>query len=207
MKVFGRFCLFTFVPLIIYLLSGCVPSGIYLPDNFSSIHEVYPSADAIDQVSGAPDSAFRKAVYAVPYGDVFRTAEVTATQLMMTIETLDEDSGIILAYSIVPEPQPFEQTQVCMGLKNEVRYYYAIKIRETGPATTEVTLVSKAQGRCCYPGGTTVGGTVGSLMGVPFDEWQAMCEDFASVHYSTKQEDVLQYFNFMRLNLMNAGLI
>jgi hypothetical protein len=154
-----------------------------------------------------PSSGYRKVTYQASYADVFRTAEVAAVQNMMSIEKLDEDNGLILASKISPEPQPFEQSQVCTGLKHEVRYFYAILVEETGPYTSDVTLVSKAQGRCCYAGGATVGGAVGSMMGVPFEEWKRKCLEFSTIHYSDKQQDILQYFNFLRLHLLNAGLI
>ena len=193
--------------LTIYFLSGCVPSGVYLPERFKTIDQVYPSLASIDQIATAPSTGYRKEQYQAPYEDVFRLVEVTAVQTMMTIETIDSDSGIILASKIAADPQPYEQSQVCMGLKNEVRYFYAIGVKELGPTTTQVSLVAKAQGRCCYPGGKTVGGAVGSMMGVPFEEWKQKCLEFSSVHFSDKQEEVLQFFNFMRLNLLNAGLI
>jgi hypothetical protein len=188
-------------------MNACVPSGIYLPEKFMTIDQVFPSTDQLIPSGDNPVSGYRKVTYPVSYADVFRSSEVTAVQNMMNIEKVDEDSGVILASKVTPEPQPFEQSQVCMGLKNEVRYFYAIKVEETGPSSTDVTLVIKAQGRCCYAGGATVGGAVGSMMGVPFAEWKKKCLEFSSVHYSDKQQDISQYFNFLRLNLLNAGLI
>ena len=191
----------------IIVLSGCVPSGIYLPEKFSTIKDVYPTGMEIDKTSDAPESSFRRESYPAPYADVFRLAEVSAVQNMMTIDSVNEDDGVILASKISPDPQPFERSQVCGALKNEVRYFYAIKVRELGATSTQVSLVGKSQGRCCYPGGTTVGGTVGSMMGVPFEEWKQKCHEFSSVHYADKPSEILQYFNFLRLNLLNAGLI
>lgn len=193
--------------ILLLLLNACVPSGIHLPEQFMTIDQVFPSTDQMVPAGEPPTSGYRKVTYQVPYADVFRTAEVAAVQNMMTIDKLDEDNGVILASRITPEPQPFEQSQVCAGLKNEVRYFYAILVSETGTSSSDVTLISKAQGRCCYAGGKTVGGAVGSMMGVPFAEWKRKCQEFSSIHYSDKQQDVLQYFNFLRLNLLNAGLI
>jgi len=192
--------------ILVFFLTGCFPSAIRLPEKFSTIKEVYPSDEVFDHLEGVPTDSFKKVVFKVPYEDVFRTAEVSATMAMFSIESVDKTRGVILAMKVTPEQQPYELAPVCMGHKNEARYFYGIKVKEVGPTTTEVIILSKAQGACCYAGGASVGSAVAGGLGLLKGPREA-CQAFSTVHWATSLQDLGLFFTNMRLNLTAAGLI
>lgn len=192
------FCVALFV-----FLNGCFPRGIVLPDRFSTLKEVYPSDDVFDNLEGIPADSYKRATYQAPFEDVFRIANVSATQAMMSVESINKTTGIIYAMKVTQEPGVWNYN-ACGSAKNEKRYFYAIKVSETGPEATEILVLSKAQGAACYAGGASIGTVVGSGMGL-FKKDEA--EAYATVHWSTKLQDLLEYFNLIRNNLIAEGLI
>ena len=196
MNVF--FCVVLFV-----FLNGCFPRGIVLPERFSTLKEAYPSDDVFDNLEGVPPDSYKKVTYQAPYEDVFRIANISATQAMFSVESINKSAGIIYAMKITQEPGVWNYS-ACGSAKNEKRYFYAIKISETGSETTEIIVLAKAQGAACYAGGASVGTVVGSGMGL-FKKDEA--EAYASVHWSTKLQDLLEYFNLIRNNLIAEGFI
>lgn len=190
------------VALFVFL-NGCFPRGIVLPERFSTLKEVYPSDDVFDNLEGIPPDSYKRATYQAPYEDVFRIANVSATQAMMSVESINKTTGIIYAMKVTQEPGVWNYN-ACGSAKNEKRYFYAIKVSETGPEATEILILSKAQGAACYAGGASIGTVVGSGMGL-FKKDEA--EAYATVHWSTKLQDLLEYFNLIRNNLIAEGLI
>jgi hypothetical protein len=192
------FCVVFFV-----FLYGCFPRGIVLPDKFSTLKEVYPSDDVFDNLEGISPDSHKRVAYQAPYEDVFRIANVSATQAMMSVESINKSTGIIYAMKVTQEPGVWNYS-ACGSAINEKRYFYAIKISETGPETTEILILAKAQGAACYAGGASVGTVVGSGMGL-FKKEEA--EAYATVHWSKKIQDLLEYFNLIKNNLIAEGFI
>lgn len=202
MSTFSRsvMSLLSFV-IFVFFLSGCFPRAIYLPERFSTIDEVYPSGEVFDHLGDVPVDSYKKVVFEAPYEDVFRIAEVSATQAMFNIESVDKAKGLIFALKVTQEPGVWNYS-ACGSPRNDKRYFYAIRVKETGPTTTEVTILSKAQGASCYAGGASVGTAVGTGLGV-FNKDKAVA--YASVHWSTNLQDLLQYVTLMRNNLIASG--
>lgn len=192
-----------FCAALFVFLNSCFPRGIVLPERFSTLKEVYPSDDVFDNLEGIPPDSYKRATYQAPYEDVFRIANVSATQAMMSVESINKTTGIIYAMKVTQEPGVWNYN-ACGSAKNEKRYFYAIKVSETGPEATEILILSKAQGAACYAGGASIGTVVGSGMGL-FKKDEA--EAYATVHWSTKLQDLLEYFSLIRNNLIAEGLI
>jgi hypothetical protein len=189
--------------MVVFFLTGCFPKGIYLPEKFSTIEEVYPSDEIFDQLEGIPADSYKKVAFEAPYEDVFRVAKVSATQAMFNVESVDKSKGLIFAMKVTQE-QGVWNYNACGPPKNDKRYFYAIKVIETGSTTTEVVIVSKTQGAACYAGGASVGTAVGTGLGL-FNKKKAQA--YASVHWSNNLQDLLQFLTLIRNNLIAAGLI
>ena len=189
--------------MLVFFLMGCFPKGIYLPEKFSTIQEAYPSDKVFDHLEGIPVDSYKKVAFEAPYEDVFRVAKVSATQAMFNVESVDKSKGLILAMKATQE-QGVWNYNACGTPKNDKRYFYAIKVIETGSTTTEVIILSKTQGASCYAGGASVGTVVGKGFGL-FNKKKA--EAYASVHWSTNLQDLLQFLTLIRSNLIAAGLI
>ncbi|MBN2515237.1 MAG: hypothetical protein JXC33_04300 [Deltaproteobacteria bacterium] len=189
--------------MLVFFLAGCFPKAIYLPEKFSTIEEVYPSDEIFNNLKDVPADSHKRVVFEVPYEDIFRIAQVSATQAMFNVESVDKSKGFIRAMKVTQEPGVWNYN-ACGSPKNDKRYFYAIKIIETGPTTTEVIIVSKEQGASCYAGGASVGSAVGTAFGL-FNKEKAVA--YASVHWSTNLRDLLQFFTLIRNNLIAAGLI
>ena len=164
---------------------------------------MYPSDTIFDNLEGIPADSYKRVTYEAPYEDVFRIANISATQAMFSVESIDKSKGIIFAMKVTQE-QGVWNYNACGSPKNEKRYFYAIKVTEIGPETTEILVLSKTQGAACYAGGASVGTVVGSGMGL-FRKDEA--EAYATVHWSTKLQDLLDYFNLIRTNLIAEGFI
>ena len=186
---------------VVFFLTGCFPKAIYLPERFSTIEEVYLSYEVFDHLEDVPDDSFEKIELKVPYEDVFRVVEVSATQAMFSVKSVDKNIGIILAMKATQEPGVWNYN-ACGTPKNDKRYFYAIKVLDTGPTTTEVIILSKVQGASCYAGGVSVGSVVGKGLGL-FNKDNA--EAYASVHWATNLQDLLQFLALVKNNLYAAG--
>jgi len=183
------------------VLGGC---GTWLPVKFAKVEEVFTFAKPIESTGHIPSSSIKKNLFNAPYEDVYRAVSVSISQAQMNVEEEDKSKGIILAVRTIQALPPLYVGNTCdsAGSRGNTRpqprnYYYAIMVVEKGPKSTEVTAISKAQGRC----------NNGFCLG----DAGAGCDTYSSVHWSTIEENSLpeltQLMTFIRNNLIQAGLL
>jgi hypothetical protein len=167
------------------------------------VEEAFPFSRPLASTGDIPFSSIKRNVFHAAYEDVYRAVSISISQAQMNVEKEDKSNGIILAVRTIQTLPPLGVgTCDAAGSRGNTRpqqrnYYYAIMIVEKGPKTTEVTAISKTQGRC----------NNGPCLG----ESGAVCTGYASVHWSTVEENSLpeltQLMTFIRNNLVQAGLI
>ncbi|VAW67522.1 hypothetical protein MNBD_GAMMA09-167 [hydrothermal vent metagenome] len=187
------------------LFSGCSPINQLV--RFDTVGQVYSS----DQLLKVPDDASRNAIksvtYSVPYADVFRVVDVSATQALFDVDSSNEDEGKILAT---------RETKGLLGEDSIQIFFHAIVVEEKGPRETKVTVLSKVQSSCYkFSGGTRTFyaiSTFGLSELLTAIGGELNCDDHIKVHwvnsdrYSTRKE-VNQLFTIIRNNLIARGLM
>lgn len=180
-----------FVILCCIALTGC---GTWLPERFVRPDEAYSAKEYLQNTDQLPYDSFKKAVFKVPYEDVFRAASVSASQAQFNVEEERKADGVILATRIIQERPPHDGAPGNQR-PHQRNYYYAIVVKERGPKSTEVVIMAKAQGKCLAD----------PLMGT------AQCRAYAIPHWATvydnATQDLGQFMTFLRNNLIMAGLL
>jgi hypothetical protein len=185
-----------------FTLAGC--GHVWIPTRFGTMEEAYSLGDPLRSTEGVPSESMQKVVFNAPYEDVFRAADVSASQTQWLIQKESKAEGIILAIRVLQIPPP-PDTADCPNAAGANRrptqrnYYYAVVIKEKGPKSTEITAVAKVQGRCehksCFLEPTA----------------NAVCERYASLHWATGHDSAMseltQFMTFIRNNLIAAGLL
>lgn len=185
-----------------FFLSSCGPEFVRMPQRFAKVDEVFPPDKPPILPPDIPSDSYKKMVFNAPYEDVYRAAEVSATQAILSIESSDKAKGVIKAELI---------KQITAG---EWHYFFEIALKEIGPKSTEVIVTSKEQGSCnirtqgyvCCLGIMTVG-----LALAMEPARNKKCEEISSVRWATGNTNVMQemtnLMTFIRNNLLQAGVI
>jgi hypothetical protein len=180
-----------FLILCFSALLGC---GTWLPERFVRPDEAYSAKEYFQNTDQLPYESFKKAVFEVPYEDVFRAASLSASQAQFNIEEERKADGLILATRTVQERPPRDAAPGNQR-PHQRNYYYAIVVKEKGPKSTEVVIMAKAQGKC-----------LADPLGSP-----AQCRAYAIPHWAAGHDnptqDLGQFMTFLRNNLIAAGLL
>src|SRR3990172_4127802 len=132
--------------LTLLLLVSC---SAWHPARFASVQEAYVGGEHLAEPSPAPVDSRKKALFDVPYEDMYRAASVSASQAQMSIEWEDKAKGQILAVRVTKGLMPQKSFMQPGNRRPQDKYFfYSIVVRERGPRSTEVSITAKTQGRC-----------------------------------------------------------
>lgn len=190
------------------LLAACTTGpGVV---RMKSATEMFGAAASVNWQDAEPD-AVRRTLLAAPFADVQRAAMVAASQAQFNIEQEDKRGGVLLATRDVRgEWNPGNHNSV-----TNIRYSYLIVVREAGPRSTEVRIGAKVQADCTpYSGiGRTVFAvtTLGISEATGMGEGNARCQRMADGTWAKgqggSQQEMGQFMNFLRNNLIAAGAL
>ena len=198
---FFKILIYMFLIPSLIMLNGCFKD---LPENFSTITDVYPQKET--NIDDAPQGSFMKTSLRVPYEDAFRSATVAASQAQLATIDSDQDLGRILALRATAV-NPLVR-------KGASQYYYLIKVKEVTSNETEITIVTKSEEKCKYA--TPVGLTLFTILTLgillffmPLIAMEnSQCTDKSTLHYDvTSMPEITQFMNFVRNDLIAAGLL
>lgn len=190
------------------LLVACASAPVAF--RMKSAAAMFGPVAQVDWQAAEPD-AVRRSLIAAPFADVQRAAMVAATQAQLNIEQEDKRSGVLLATRDVrAEWNPGNHNSV-----TDMRYAYLILVRETGPRTTEVLIASKVQANCRPYSGmertlfavTTLGISEAAGLGGGNARCQSIAEGMWAQGQVGSQQEMGQFMNFLRNNLIAAGAL
>jgi len=191
--------------------AGCASSPkVQLAD----VREVFTDPKQLASGAGVPAEATKTAVYEVPFEDVFRLANISASQAQLSVEEVQKNAGLIFATRAIMKSAAGFGT----GAPTPHRFFYAISVQELGPKSTRVRVMAKLQGKCEtdveFWGGPTytllaIGSVgIGPLMGSSINK---QCEALRVPHWAINQDsaetEISQFFVFLRNNLLAARLL
>lgn len=195
------------------LALGCttVPDGGNF--RFKSAVELFEESAAMDW-STIPAEANQMTVLPVAFADAFRAATVSATQAQFNIEKIDARQGRLLALRDLRAAwNPGNPNSI-----TSMRYGYLIQLREQGPKLTEVRIAAKVQAYCEAVSGAgrvffavTTFGITEAVDGA--NTWSAndRCKALPAGIWARRpldsQQEMGQFMNFVRNNLLAAGLL
>jgi len=203
MRAFSPIMKFVLTTVLACLIFGTGCNKV-LPNRFVTIKEAYPTSESVQPPSQVSSDTFKKAVFEAPYEDVFRFAQVAASQAQLNIEGTDKANGVILATRVAKTFTPDGE--------RESRYHYGIIVKETGPKTTEVTISTKKQTSCSKLHEGTAGFltciSFGLLAPLAIVDAVKCTEEKASLQWTTDSlPEINQFLTLIRNNLIAAGLI
>jgi hypothetical protein len=161
-------------------------------------------------VVDVPPESQKKLVLEVPFEDAWRASIQAIVQAQFNVESSQKAKGVILGKKIKTYNR---------GLQGEwvykTEYTYAVLVNETGPKTTEVRVLSKAQGSCRVHGvgmyALMIVGIITILFIPIFYSESSDCKELISVpHWAggpENEEQLTQVSSFVRNNLIAAGAL
>jgi hypothetical protein len=183
--------------LVTLLLAACAAmTPEERPARFMTVDDAFgSSAQSNEPPQGS--EAIKKTVFNASYEEVFRAVSTSTAQAQFEIQTEDKRAGLILATRDV-QMLWFQQGGV-HGTVTPHLYFYAIRLKELGPKRTEVTIVSKVQGKCF-------------IIHDPFpnkmDEYcPRLSAGMWSEGYHNDAQHLGQFMIFVRNNLLAAGVL
>jgi hypothetical protein len=195
--------LFLLINLLFLLLTQFGCSDKIYPIKFSTVQEAFsdvvkmpvPSAP-----SGAPESSYKTSVFNAPYEEVFRAASASISALLVNVIEEKKDSGYILGIrtdkflnGLLHCPlQPYN------SYPRERHIFYMVLVKEKGPKSTEVSILTKDQGQCVGSG------CIPRVM-------KQNCEWFSNPHWSNGfsglSDEQHRFLAFVRMKLLEAGVL
>ncbi len=171
------------LPVLLLVLGGCAIDGIRAEKIYSvkeafSLNGVRPNIKKLSE----PLNYVRR-VFSVPYSDVFQAANTAATQAMFDVEAFDEKNGLIWA-SVRQSGYP------------RWRHLFEVRVNEVDARKTEVIFLKKFQADST---------DIFSGKHALFPNWMSDKTWPLARSYSSGYPS--KFFKFLRLNLINAGLI
>lgn len=171
------------------------------PDHFAEINEVYGNALLGNLPVSAPSDSRLKVVYAAPYEDVFRAAEVSVAQAQLFVEYTNKDKGIILATRSTKVGSHInnyiEPTMNSSGYLDSEKRYYLIHVNELAAESAAVIIFTKIQFECH--------GQSGIVSNVK------ECMEKTKVHWPSgkekNREPMEMFHNLLRNNLIASGVL
>jgi len=203
-------------------LSGC---GTILPEKFTSADEsfkenelkafLFKGAMEATNKPGSllvPPESQRKMVLEVPFEDAWRASMQAIVQAQFDVESSQKSKGYILAKKLKSKTGG-GAGGVTMTFRTQ--YIFAILVKESGPKTTEVQILSKVQANCLKAGAIwypmLVLGVITIFMIPTVYMDNVRCEEETSIaHWAAgpeNDEQVAQVATFVRNNLIAAGAL
>lgn len=181
----------------------------------AEVRDVFSDRSQLATGNGVPPEASKTAVYDVPFEDVFRLTNLSASQAQLSVEDVQKNAGIILATrSVMKDPSGMGSAPT------PHRFFYAVSVQELAPKSTRVRVVAKMQGKCqtsteSVPGGSAMYAFVtvstlglGHMALAPLDK---RCKELRQPHWATDkdsaEQELSQFFIFLRNNLLAARLL
>jgi len=155
-----------------------------------------------------PDAAMKKAIFNASYEEVFRAASASTSQAQFEIGREDKHHGLILAKRYVK----YQGITVSWGTEStSFTYFYAIRLKELGAKSTEVTISAKKQVQSCVLYDLDKIGPAMRLLSPPTDQVEKdneYCRRLLAGMWSMDSETELsQFMIFVRNNLLAAGVM
>jgi len=192
------------------LLPACASDHADPNYRFKTAAQSFGASDKIDSAEAEPD-AIQRSTLAAPYADVYRAALVAASQAQFNVESEDRRAGVILAtQDLRAEWRPGSPTSV-----TQMRKYYRVDVRETGPRSTEVLILSKVQAQCEPASKVTQGLVVAASFGLALigsdPEAPKLCAAINAGMWAkgrhSNQQELGQFMTFVRNNLIASGAL
>jgi len=192
------------------LIAGCASGPTYSPETFMTAREAFPTPATLPDQASA--QATRTSVYNAAFEDVYRAANVSASQAQFHIDGEQKSAGHILAsrsLRMVPK-------NVNLDSSTEHMYFYSIVVRELGPKSTEVRISVKVQGKCIMLGAGRRAALGVFSLGLTealnmSGNQQTNCTALSSGTWAARDysnsEDMLRFLTFVRNNLLAAGAL
>ncbi|CAN5255699.1 hypothetical protein BH09PSE6_BH09PSE6_12590 [soil metagenome] len=189
-------------PVLLSCFACCPTPAAQLAE----VQEVFPDAAQVSSGVGIPPEAMKTAVYEASFEDVFRVANVSASQAQLNVEDVQKKAGQIFATRSVMIT--FQQDSTA------ARYFYLISVKEMAAKRTQVRIAAKVQGKCerlgagfrAFTGVFTLG--VSEIALAPM---ASQCKDLSSPNWAldrlSAETEMAQFQTFMRNSLIAAGLM
>lgn len=195
--------------MLVLLCSGCTSLYMTKEVPLATTDQAYPHLAAPNKAE-IPPEATKMAVYEAAFEDVFRFANVSASQAQFEVETVDAGKGLIFATRSTMM-SPFQQYA---PPPSPHRFFYAIQVKELAAKRTEVRIMAKVQGKCqtsngafrAFTGVFTLGVSEMALAPISAECKAITVPGWALGFHSTEQE-MGQFQTFLRNNLLVAGLL
>ncbi len=176
-------------------LVGCMET---VPKYFHPLNQVFPPDNLPPITPQTPNSSYKRETFDIPYEDVYRAANMAVSQAQINIKQQDKGKGVILGERYLGSADVF----------------YAVKVKELGPKSTEVLIMTKAERTCrqltTLDWITSPFWVVFSLgLGVFLINQSLDCSKLleSGPYWANGQKELEQFQVFLRNNLIAAGLL
>ncbi|CAN5269774.1 hypothetical protein BH10PSE17_BH10PSE17_28770 [soil metagenome] len=190
------------VSIAVSMMAGCATP----PAQLVQVHEAFPDPSQVATGTGIPPEATKSAIYEASFEDVFRVANVSASQAQLNVEEVQKKAGQIFATRSAMIT--FQQSSTA------ARFYYVISVKELAAKRTQVRIAAKVQGKCetigsgfrVFTGVLTLG--VSELGLGPL---ASQCKELSTPNWAldkfSAETEMGQFQTFMRNSLIASGLM